>query len=41
MRHSVSVLKSFFGWLYEVGDIDRNRWRGSSRLVARTRRIWT
>jgi len=24
MRHSISVLKSFFGWLYEVGLIERN-----------------
>ena len=24
MRHSVSVMKSFFGWLYEVGTIERN-----------------
>jgi integrase len=24
MRHSVSVMKSFFGWLYEVGEIERN-----------------
>jgi integrase len=24
MRHSISVLKSFFGWLYEVDEIPRN-----------------
>ena len=24
MRHSISVLKSFFGWLYEIDEIPRN-----------------
>ena len=37
MRHSISVLKSFFGWLYDVGEIGSNPMERISLRAGRTR----